>query len=125
LRPRIPEDYDSVSGAGYQAYFHSQDTAEIWNIHISDQVVSPSTRRTVGRGHGKNVGPQMNPILRCTILARALLGVDLAQAQNAPAAYPQHPVRMIVPFPPGGPADICGRLLAQKLSQSLGQQVYV
>jgi hypothetical protein len=33
--------------------YQSQDKAEIWNIHISDQVVSPSTRRTVGRGHGK------------------------------------------------------------------------
>jgi tripartite-type tricarboxylate transporter receptor subunit TctC len=71
----------------------------------------------------------MNPILRGAVLAMALsiapLGADLGHAQNAPAAYPQHPVRMIVPFPPGGPADVCGRLLAQKLSQSLGQQVYV
>jgi thiamine pyrophosphate-dependent acetolactate synthase large subunit-like protein len=33
--------------------YAAQDTAEIWNIHVSDQVVSPSTRRTVGRGHGK------------------------------------------------------------------------
>jgi thiamine pyrophosphate-dependent acetolactate synthase large subunit-like protein len=31
----------------------AQDVAEIWNIHVSDRVVSPSTRRTVGRGHGK------------------------------------------------------------------------
>jgi tripartite-type tricarboxylate transporter receptor subunit TctC len=71
----------------------------------------------------------MNPILRGAVLAMALsiapLGADLGHAQNAPAAYPQHPVRVIVPFPPGGPADVCGRLLAQKLSQSLGQQVYV
>ena len=33
--------------------YQAQDKAEIWNIHVSDQVVSPSTRRTVGRGHGK------------------------------------------------------------------------
>jgi hypothetical protein len=33
--------------------YAAQDTTRIWNIHISDQVVSPSTRRTVGRGHGK------------------------------------------------------------------------
>jgi len=31
----------------------AQDTAELWNIHVSDRVVSPSTRRGVGRGHGK------------------------------------------------------------------------
>ena len=33
--------------------YHAQDTAEIWNIHVSDQVVSPHTRRALGRGHGK------------------------------------------------------------------------
>ena len=33
--------------------YAAQDTAEVWNIHVSDQVVSPSTRRGVGRGHGK------------------------------------------------------------------------
>jgi thiamine pyrophosphate-dependent acetolactate synthase large subunit-like protein len=33
--------------------YQAQGTAELWNIHVSDQVVSPSTRRTVGRGHGK------------------------------------------------------------------------
>ncbi len=36
----------------FEAY-RAQDTAEIWNIHVSDRVVSPSTRRSVGRGHGK------------------------------------------------------------------------
>ena len=36
----------------YDAY-EKQDKAEVWNIHISDKVVNPSTRRTVGRGHGK------------------------------------------------------------------------
>jgi thiamine pyrophosphate-dependent acetolactate synthase large subunit-like protein len=29
------------------------ERAEVWNIHVSDRVVSPSTRRGVGRGHGK------------------------------------------------------------------------
>jgi thiamine pyrophosphate-dependent acetolactate synthase large subunit-like protein len=33
--------------------FAAQDDAELWNIHVSDQVVNPSVRRGVGRGHGK------------------------------------------------------------------------
>jgi hypothetical protein len=39
----------------YQALAQAfgQDKAEVWNIHISDKVVAPQTRRTVSRGHGK------------------------------------------------------------------------
>ena len=45
----------------------------------------------------------------------------------APAAaeYPDHPIRLIIPFPPGGSNDVVGRLVAKQLSVKLGQQVFV
>lgn len=52
----------------------------------------------------------------------ALAGSALAQ----PAAkFPQRPLRMIVPAPPGGTTDLLGRLVAERLAESLGQQVVV
>ncbi|HZE47317.1 MAG TPA: tripartite tricarboxylate transporter substrate-binding protein, partial [Xanthobacteraceae bacterium] len=44
-----------------------------------------------------------------------------AQAQS----YPMRPVRLIVPFPAGGPVDVMGRLIGQRLSSTLGQQVII
>ncbi len=40
-------------------------------------------------------------------------------------AYPEKPVHVIVPFAPGGPADVLARLIAEKISIRLGQQFYV
>jgi tripartite-type tricarboxylate transporter receptor subunit TctC len=67
---------------------------------------------------------------RCLTVRFLLLAVTtsvLASAQIAGAedAYPSRPIRMIVPFPPGGPTDVMGRLISQALSDHLGQQVYV
>ena len=52
-------------------------------------------------------------------LLLALTAVSLADD------YPNRPVRLIIPFPPGGSNDVVGRLVAQQLSIKLGQQVYV
>jgi len=55
------------------------------------------------------------------LLAIALLAVQPVQAQE----WPTRPVRMIVPFPPGGGTDTVARPLAAKLAQILGQQVVI
>jgi tripartite-type tricarboxylate transporter receptor subunit TctC len=60
-------------------------------------------------------------VLRCLAFLLPLAVSLHASAQ----AYPARPIRMIVPFPPGGPADIIGRAAAFKLGDSLGQQIVV
>jgi tripartite-type tricarboxylate transporter receptor subunit TctC len=56
----------------------------------------------------------------------ALLSAVLSVAGTASGQqYPVRPVRMLVGFPPGGGTDIVGRIVAQKLSEYLGQQVVV
>jgi tripartite-type tricarboxylate transporter receptor subunit TctC len=53
--------------------------------------------------------------------ALALAGASGARAQ----AYPTHPVRLVVPYPAGGAADILARVIGQKLSERLGEPVIV
>jgi len=65
--------------------------------------------------------------MRTTRLAAILLAFCLLVDTDAARAddYPNRPVTLIVPYPAGGGADAVGRLIAQKLSTALGQQVIV
>jgi tripartite-type tricarboxylate transporter receptor subunit TctC len=65
--------------------------------------------------------PKLN--LAAAALVAALLALAGGTTDALAQAYPAKPVRLIVPFPPGGTADILARLLGEKLSAALGQQV--
>jgi tripartite-type tricarboxylate transporter receptor subunit TctC len=60
------------------------------------------------------------PVLACIVAAWAL-----APAPAAAQTYPVKPLRMVVPWAPGGTTDILGRVIAQKMSESWGQPVVV
>jgi tripartite-type tricarboxylate transporter receptor subunit TctC len=74
------------------------------------------------RCNDKNWGGKM------TRFSRAALALALLSASAAAVVaddYPSRPITMIVPFAAGGPTDVVGRLLAQHMSQTLGQNVLV
>jgi len=58
-------------------------------------------------------------------IALVLMTLLAAEATRAQGVYPDHKIRLIVPFGPGGPSDVIGRLVAEHVSDALGQQVYV
>jgi len=58
----------------------------------------------------------------------ALIAVALAAAASGPGhaqSFPERPIKIVVPFPAGGPTDVAARLAAQSLSSQLGQNVVV
>lgn len=67
----------------------------------------------------------MTTLFRGFVVLLALAGAALAGAGIAFAqTYPSRPIKMIVPFAAGGPTDVIARIVAQRLSEAWGQQIY-
>src|SRR5687767_3177446 len=63
--------------------------------------------------------------MRWTLLSAFVAAWLACGAAWSQADWPARPIRMVVPFPPGGPTDIVARPVAAKMSEALGQQVII
>lgn len=64
-------------------------------------------------------------MIRSLLLALSIGAAGAAGTAAAQERYPTRPIRIIVPFPAGGPIDVMARLIGQKLSPNLGQQIII
>ena len=62
---------------------------------------------------------------RTVLYALACIALLLTAANATAQPYPNKPIRLIVPFPPGGPIDVMGRLIGDRMTQGLGQTVVI
>lgn len=65
------------------------------------------------------------PVRFASALLAAIACASLSGAVLAQGAFPDHPLRLVVPFPPGGSTDIVARVVAGKLTEGLGKTVVV
>ena len=69
--------------------------------------------------------PSRRRLLAAAGAALCFAAPAFTQAQAPAPTYPTKPVKLVVPYPPGGPTDIVARLVAQKLSDAMGQQFII
>src|SRR5690349_21392245 len=91
-------------------------------------------RAAAGRGEGRSGDDMMGPTTtrpegetgmvraRCALVAVFAIGMASAAAAQS---YPDRPIRLLAPFPAGGPTDTTARIVAQGLSSRIGQPVVV
>ena len=63
--------------------------------------------------------------IRLVVLIALIGASSLASPHAAAQSYPSKPIRVVVPYPPGGGADLVARVIGQQLSEAFGQQVVV
>ena len=68
------------------------------------------------------MGSPVRIFVMCALGAWCAWGLTLAQAQGT---YPNRPIKLVAPFPPGGTSDVLSRVIAKKLGEALGQPITV
>ena len=70
-------------------------------------------------------GAQRRAIRRAALAAIATVSCAMGASPASAQAYPSKPIRLVIPFAPGGGTDITGRAIAQRMAESWGQPVVV
>src|SRR5580692_458388 len=85
-----------------------------------------SSRSSGSRRNNRSGGQNMKlPRRQFLHLAAGAAAVPAVSRMAGAQTYPTRPITMIVPFPPGGPSDVVGRVVAEQMRRSLGQPVIV
>jgi tripartite-type tricarboxylate transporter receptor subunit TctC len=66
-----------------------------------------------------------NPVRRALLALAVPLSLSLAAGSAFAQAWPSKPITLVVPFPPGGPTDVASRIVAQKMSLALKQNIVI
>ncbi len=79
----------------------------------------------MNEGYNRFMRIQFMALLHVVALTVAVLTPSGAPAQISATAYPEKPIRLVVPFAAGGALDVVGRILGQKLTESWGRQILI
>lgn len=93
-------------------------------VSVGSQSLSAAAPQNFGCAAGESAPVSRRRVLR-RLTGGALAALVPVRASFGATAYPEHPIRIVVPFAPGGAVDMIARLSAKYLTDELGQRVYV